>query len=92
MLAQRVRNACIAQLHGESLNGAARLPAIAAEMQRVGYFAKVHYASKAEMIKFTVKGLQAKHEAIQRGVKKSERTKFPLAEVLFARHAGCVPP
>ena len=80
-IALRVRNACILQVHGESKNGAARLPAIEAEMRRVGYFAKVHYASKAEMIKFTVNALKAKHDAIQRGVKKSERTKFPITAV-----------
>ena len=36
----------------------ARLPAIAAEMVKLGYFAQVHYATKAQMINFTNKGSQ----------------------------------
>jgi len=81
--ALRVRTQCVYMMHGESRAGAARLPAIAEEMRKLGYFAKVHYASKVEMIDFTLAGLQSQHAQIQRGLKKADRKVFNEREVLL---------
>ena len=81
--AARVRTKCVEMLYGESRAGAARLPAIAAEMVKLGYFAQVHYATKVQMINFTVAGLSSQHAQAQRGLKKSERTVFKKQQVFF---------
>ena len=81
--AVRVRAKCVEMLHGESRAGAARLPAIAAEMVKLGYFAQVHYATKVQMINFTIAGLSSQHAQSQRGLKMKERTAFKKEEVLF---------
>ena len=81
--AVRVRAKCVEMLYGESRAGAARLPAIAAEMVKLGYFAQVHYATKVQMINFTIAGLSSQHAQAQRGLKKPERTVFKKEEVLL---------
>jgi hypothetical protein len=81
-IAQRVRHACVLMMHGETRAGAARLPAIADEMRKLGYYAQVHYATKVQMIDFTVAGLQSQHNQVQRRLKKKDREDFDEQEVL----------
>jgi len=80
--AWRARNECIEMMHGETRASAARLPAIADEMIKLGYYAIVHYATKAQMIGLTLSGMKSQHEQAQRRIKKNERVPFNKAQVL----------
>ena len=51
-------------------------------MQSKGYFAKVHYASKKEMVELTVDSMQYAHNESQRQVKVDDREKFDRKAVL----------
>ena len=74
--AHRVREACVQEMYGRAADGASLLPAIAADMNDKGYFAKIHYATKKEMVALTVDSLQYAHNASQRKFKVSARKKF----------------
>ena len=81
MQAVRARDRCIEMWHGSASSGASRVPAIAHALVQKGYWVRMHIASEKQMVEMTVRGLHAQHEAIQRGLRKSDRVEFDLRTV-----------
>ena len=67
--AHRIQDLCVKGMYGLAAEGACLLPVISADMQGKGYFSKVHYASKSEMVQLTVDSLQYAHNASHRQLK-----------------------
>ena len=79
--AVRARDRCMEMWHGTAATGASRVRSIGAQLAEKGYWVRMHQADEKQMVEMTVRGMHSQHEAIQRGLRKSDRVQFDLATV-----------